>query len=147
MSDILTDLDDLEVSIVDTPQIDHWMMLCDMAIQSSSGTDVPDISVSPIELSEVLIELTEFREKSIDYNVHMAHCNQWPYVGNCKYDTDDACPALKIYIDTDRLAQALFSIEGGLGNTDGTWQDDIVRDKFTERAEQILKLLISDRRQ
>lgn len=29
------------------------------------------------------------------YNkVHMSHCNQGLYVGNCKYGKDDTCPAL-----------------------------------------------------
>jgi hypothetical protein len=76
----------------------------------------------------------------------LAHCNQWPYENGCKYGEDDSCPALKVSISTERLAQVLYSVEGGMQQTDGTWNDDLVRDQFLKRADHILKILIGERR-
>ena len=126
--------------------INEWQHRCDLAIQEADGNEVAEIRVDPVELSEILQELVDRRQDAALLQDHMDNCGQWPYEGTCRHGDDDLCPALKVYISADHLAQALFSIEGGVCNTDGTWHDDIVREKFVARADQILKILLSERR-
>lgn len=139
---------EFEMESVDDQQVETLLSQCDQLISDySNAHEIPDISLSPVTLSELLIELQELRHESREIQVHMNHCNTWPYENSCKYGDDEHCPALQVYMTSDQLAQVLYSAEGGLQYTSGTWQDDLVREQFEKRAKYLMKLLFSSNRE
>lgn len=142
-----SDETDFEIETIDDQHVEQLLLQCDRMIEEHAhACEIPDIRISPLVLSELLIELQELRQESRETQVHMNHCNTWPYDGGCKYGDDENCPALKVYVTAERLAQVLYSAEGGMQHTSGTWQDDLVREQFIKRANYLMQLLFSSKR-
>jgi hypothetical protein len=135
------DLIDIEIDPVDQENLDQLMLVCSNALDVDSDGNM---SVNTSLLFDILEELQEYRRKDRIYETHMVHCNIWPYDNSCKYGEDETCPALLRKIDVDQLAQALYSVQGGVNTSDGTWSSDIVRGSFIDQAEKVLEILNAD---
>ena len=138
--DLFTDdQQDIEIETVSDAELERLLHRAGSADRSSISVSVPVVV-------ELCTELLDLRNAERDRETHLNHCNIWPYENSCKYGSDADCPALRVYVSVDALAQALYSAEGGRSQVDGGWQDDLVRESFQKRASQLLDLLIGQRR-
>jgi len=132
---------DLEIYSISDDVIEELLGKSRESIKSVPAGDDAFVSVESSVLIDILTELEKYRLAEHNLQTHLSHCNIWPYDHSCKYGEPD-CPALLIKIDPEQLAQALFSVQGGVNAVDGTWNSDIVQRVYTTMAEGILDILV-----
>ena len=132
---------DLEIYSVSDATVDEMMIAARESIKSVPTGDDSFTTVESSVLFDLLMEVKNHRSLEQTRQMHFDHCNAWPYENACKYGDLD-CPSLLIRLDIEQLAQALFSVQGGINIVDGTWNSDIVQRVYIKQAQQLLKILV-----